>query len=160
MKEKKVATSVDLLINVGQYEHLQITKYAETKIEYESQEEMVKKEDQLTDELVADVIRTMRSLPEKLGKKTEAVSAIEEKIMKKVPAWLENNPVPNLAEKKFQEAQGKESIRVEAKNESIKEESVDVENLLGEDSIKSDKEETNTEEDLFGEDDDELFDDK
>lgn len=159
MQEKKIATSVDLLINVGQYEHLQITKYAETKIEYESKEEMVKKEDQLTDELVADVIRTMRGLPEKLGKKTEAVSAIEEKIIKKIPGWLENNPIPNMAEKKFEDAQGKESARVEAKKETMKEASIDVENLLGEDSIKSNKEETNTEEDLFGEED-ELFDDK
>jgi len=157
MQEKKIATSVDLLINVGQYEHLQITKYAENKIEYESQEEMVKKEDQLTDELVADVIRTMRGLPEKLGKKTEAVSAIEEKIIKKIPGWLENNPVPNLAEKKFEDAQGKESARVEAKKETMKEASIDVENLIGEDSIKSDKQESQAEtEDLF---DDDLFED-
>lgn len=145
--QKKIATSVDLLINVGQYEHLQITKYAETQIEYDSQEDMVKKEDQLTDELVQDVIRTMRGLPEKLGKKTEAVSAIEEKIIKKIPGWLENNPVPNLAAKKFEEAQGKESARVDAKKESTKEASADVAPLIetnGTESIDTD--------DLFGDD--------
>ena len=41
MEEKKIATSVDLLINVDRFEHLQITKYSEKKITYESQEEMV-----------------------------------------------------------------------------------------------------------------------
>jgi hypothetical protein len=97
MEEKKIATSVDVLINVGAYEHLQITKYAEKKITYDSQEEMIRKEDQLTDELVKDIIRTMRSMPDKLGKKTTAVASIEDKISKKIPAWLEDGVEPNIA---------------------------------------------------------------
>ena len=97
MEEKKIATSVDVLINVGSFEHLQITKYAEKKITYETPEEMIQKEDQLTDELVKDVIRTMRSMPDKLGKKTDAVTKIEEKINKKIPTWLEEGSEPNIA---------------------------------------------------------------
>ena len=97
MGEKKIATSVDILINVGAYEHIQITKYAEKKITYETPEEMVQKEDLLTDELVKDILRTMRSIPDKLGKKTDAVAKIEEKIGKKMPTWLEEGVEPNIA---------------------------------------------------------------
>lgn len=107
MEEKKIATSVDLLINVDRFEHLQITKYSEKKITYESQEEMIQKEDQLTDELVKDMIRTMRSMPnklskvstEKLEKITTSITAIEDKISKKIPAWLEEGIEPNIANK-------------------------------------------------------------
>jgi len=147
MQEKKIATSVDLLINVGQYEHIQITKYAETKIEYNSKEDMVAKEDQLTTELVDDIIRTMRGIPERLGKKTTAVSAIEERIQKKIPEWLNNSTeAPNLARKKFEDNQAKESaLREEQKS--------DISELLG-DNTKEDKSvdksvEESAEDDLF-----------
>jgi len=97
MEEKKIATSIDILVNVDRFEHIQITKYAEKKITYESQEDMIRKEDQLTDELVKDIIRTMRAMPDKLGKKTNAVATIEEKIGKKIPSWLEEGGEPNIA---------------------------------------------------------------
>lgn len=97
MEQKKIATSVDVLINVGAYEHLQITKYAERSISYSSKEEMLEQEDALTNEVVADLIRSMRSMPEKLGKKTTANIEIEAKIAKKVPEWLNGNVEPNIA---------------------------------------------------------------
>ena len=130
MEEKKVATSIDILINVGQFEHIQITKYAEKKITYESSDEMIKKEDEVTSELVSDIIRTMRGLPEKLGKKTNAISAIEEKIQKKIPEWLANNPVPNLAKDKFELAQAAVSSKVEAKKEKEERANAEVANLI------------------------------
>ena len=117
MDEKKIATSIDVLINVGNYEHIQITKYSEKKITYETPEEMVKKEDEFTSELTSDIIRTMRGLPERLGKKTDAVVVIEEKIQKKIPEWLANNPVPNLAKDKFESTQAKVSNEVSTKKE-------------------------------------------
>ena len=97
MEEKKIATSVDILINVGNYEHIQITKYAEKKITYTSAEDMIKQEDQLTEELTSDIVRSMRALPNRLGKKTTAHTEIEEKITKKVPEWLLDNVEPNIA---------------------------------------------------------------
>ena len=105
MEEKKIATSVDILINVDRFEHLQITKYSEKKITYSTQEEMIQKEDQLTNELMQDVIRTMRSTPsafkamtaEKLEKIETTTKAMEDKISKKIPSWLEEGGIPNIA---------------------------------------------------------------
>jgi len=130
MQEKKVATSIDILINVGQFEHIQITKYAEKKITYESSEEMVKKEDEVTSELASDIIRTMRALPDKLGKKTNAVELIEEKIQKRIPDWLANNPIPNLAKDKFVENQAKANVEIVVKKEKEEKENREVANLV------------------------------
>jgi len=110
--EKKIATSVDILVNIDRFEHLQVTKYAETKITYENEEEMIQKEDELTNQLINDVLRTIRVIPGKmgqnplLGQKMDAVTKIEEKISKKMPAWLEEGGVPNIntAKKKYQAA--------------------------------------------------------
>jgi len=124
MEEKKIATSVDILINVGSYEHIQITKYAEKKITYSSPEDMIKQEDLLTEELTNDIIRTMRAMPNKLGKKTSANTAIEEKIAKKVPEWLQNNIEPNIANNaKTQHDKNKASasVKVEEAKADIKE---------------------------------------
>ena len=95
--QKKIATSVEVLIKVANFESIRFTKYGESKIEYDSPEEMITKENQLNDEVVSDLIRTMRALPSKLGKKTNAVVEIEEKIKTKIPEWLENGPEPNIA---------------------------------------------------------------
>lgn len=109
MEEKKIATSVDILINIDRFEHLQVTKYAEKKITYESQEEMIRKEDQLTDELVQDVIRTINAIPakfsssptplspEKVDKIAATSNAIQDKISKKIPTWLTEGSDPNIA---------------------------------------------------------------
>lgn len=119
MEEKKIATAVDVLINMGQFEHLQITKYAEQKITYENENEMIQKEDKLTEELVQDIIRTMRSMPDKLGKKTNAVVNIEEKIKKKIPTWLEEGSEPNIAnlsKTNSEKSMAESSMKLEQKN--------------------------------------------
>ena len=100
MEKKKIATSVDILINVDRFEHIQITKYSEKEITYETPEEMIHKEDQLTDELIKDVVRTMKSMPEKMGDKAKSVGADEEwkdKLEKKIPTWLQDGAEPNIA---------------------------------------------------------------
>ena len=97
MTEKKIAECINVRINVGNYQHIELTKYAEKTIQYNSPEEMVKKEDELTNELVVNLIRNMRQLPDKLGKKTNAVTEVEEGISKTIPEWLKNGDVPNIA---------------------------------------------------------------
>lgn len=94
---KKIADSVNIRINVGNYEHIDLTKYAEKVIEYESQEEMVKKEDELTEEIIVSLIRTMKKIPERLGKKTDAVEKFEDSVKKTIPSWLESGVEPNIA---------------------------------------------------------------
>ena len=170
IQEKKIATSIDILMQPARFEHIQIVKYSEKKISYENEQDMLKQEDQLTSELVADLIRTMRSLPDKLGKKTDAVELIEENIKKKIPEWLENNPVPNLAKKMYENSQKEQFIKAEEKDvekESDKVADDKVAELIDDPEENEDKpiepkadkpKEENkeiTEEDLF--DDNELF---
>ena len=163
MEEKKIATSVDILINVGAYEHIQITKYAEKKITYENPEEMVQKEDLLTDELVKDILRTMRSIPDKLGKKTDAVAKIEEKIGKKMPTWLEEGSEPNIAnmaQKNANKAIEEANAKKEDDKEKKEENKAETENFLEgkqEEPKEEPKKETKKEtidDDLFGDDED------
>ena len=45
--EKKIATSVEVLIQPVRFESIRITKYSEAKIEYSSEEERIKQEDAL-----------------------------------------------------------------------------------------------------------------
>ena len=164
MEEKKIATSIDVLINVSQFEHIQITKYAEKKIAYSSQEDMVEKEDNLTSELVNDIIRTMRSLPDRLGKKTEAIKNIEEKIQKKIPSWLEENPVPNianLAKDKYERNISNANAKIEQKKPIAKELEKQVKDIIDpkteetpiktakNESIDLDKKDLFDDEDLF-----------
>lgn len=159
MEEKKIATAVDILINVDRFEHIQITKYAEKKIVYENSEEMVKKEDQLTDELVKDILRTMRSMPDKLGKKTDAVSNIEEKIVKKMPTWLEEGVVPNIANTAQKNAnKAMEESHVKTENSKDKEEAkkIETEEFLSEKPRKVEKPKEELDKDLF-EDTEDLF---
>lgn len=97
MTERKISECINVRINVGNYQHIELTKYAEESIEYSSAEERIKKEDQLRDELVSSLIRSMKAIPEKLGKGIEAAIEVEESIKKAIPEWLENGAVPNIA---------------------------------------------------------------
>lgn len=126
MEEKRIAETLTIRISLGPqtYEHIELTKYAEKKITYETPEEMIQKEDALTDELLVDMIRSMRRIPERLGKSGVTTVEVEERISKRILKWLEENPVPNIAgtaETKHKQAvdqQTKEAARVEEKKAS------------------------------------------
>ena len=118
---KKIATSVEIMIHVGQFEHIKINKYGEKNIEYGSKEDMIKQENVLTDELINDIIRTMRALPDKLGKKTNAVTEIEEKIEKRIPEWLQTGSEPNIAKKTYESNKSVDNAKKESEKESEKE---------------------------------------
>ena len=97
MSEKKIAECVKVLINLGNYQNIEIAKYAEKVITYETKEEMIEKEDELTVELVNNIVRNMKRIPEQLDKKTDAPKDVEDRMKKTIPAWLTAAPVPNLA---------------------------------------------------------------
>ena len=96
-QQRKISECINVRINVGNYQHIEIVKLAEEQIEYSSDAERVQKEDQLTTDLVASITRSMKIIPEKLGKGIENAVQIEESIKKAIPEWLANGPVPNLA---------------------------------------------------------------
>jgi len=41
MSEKKIGTCVKVLINVGNYQNVEVAKYAETTISYSTKDEMI-----------------------------------------------------------------------------------------------------------------------
>lgn len=161
--EKKIATSVDLLINIDRFEHLQITKYAETKITYENEAEMIQKEDNLTNELINDVLRTIRVIPGKMGQnplleqKMEAVTKMEDKISKKMPAWLEEGGVTNIAntaKKNYQNTVANSNVKKIEKEEIKKVNTLETDNFLeGKvEPVKPKIEEKDAKDDFFDED--------
>ena len=97
MSKRKISDCYNVRINVGNYQHIELTKYAEEEIEYSTPQERVQKEDALRDELIASLYRSMKELPAKLGRGVESAVEIEESIKKAIPGWLANNPVPNIA---------------------------------------------------------------
>ena len=155
--EKKIAETVSVRINVGNYQHIEISKYAEKKIEYNNEEEMKKQEDQLTDELIANLVRNMKTIPEKLGKKTDAVVAVEESIIKAIPKWLEEQPEPNIANKA---KESNNSVIAEQVTQNKKQEQdLDEEKDLLEDPVPGKEEKDNKKEEVkkVEESDDDLF---
>lgn len=97
MAKKKISECIKVLINVGNYQNIEIAKYAETEIEYGSKEEMVKMEDELTSDLIDNIIRNMKTIPDRLGKKIDVVEKFEDSVKKSIPEWLNSSPVQNLA---------------------------------------------------------------
>lgn len=97
MSQRKISECISVRINVGNYQHIELTKYAEESIEYSSEQERIEKEEQLTNDLITSLKRGMKSIPEKLGKGIEQAIEVEESICKAIPEWLENSAVPNIA---------------------------------------------------------------
>ena len=95
--KRKIADCINIQINVGNYQHIAITKYAEEEIEYSSDQERKEKEDSLTASLVESVMRSMVSIPEKLKRGSSEAIEVEQSIRKAIPEWLTSNPVPNIA---------------------------------------------------------------
>jgi len=168
--EKKIATSVEVLIKVAQYESIRVTKYGESKIEYDSPDEMVKKENELNDQVIDDLIRSLKGVPEKFPKSSNCVVDIGEKIEKKIPEWLENGAEPNIsngAKKAHEKSDGKTHVKVEKVEEKKNEENEELNDLFGDTEEKKEEpttteapktEEKTTTGDLdFREDGDDLF---
>lgn len=97
MSNRKIAECISVRINVAQYEHIEFTKYGEEEIEFSSDEERVKKEDALREDLVASLMRDFREVPKQLGKGLAQALKVEEAIKKALPKWLSENPIPNIA---------------------------------------------------------------
>jgi len=159
MAKKKIAETVNIRINVGNYQHIELSKYAEKEIEYENKEEMIAKEDKLTEELIENIVRNMRRISEKLGKETNGVSDVEERITKVIPDFMKGAEEPNLAKKKVVQSEAEEKSNEEKKKASSQKASSqekEIADLVEEDPVKSEKSDA----DLFSDDGDDLFSDE
>jgi len=147
MEQKKIATSVDIMIKVRDYEYIHVTKYSEKVISYENKSEMVSKEDELSKDLVNDTIRTIRGIPDQLGQGKDAVAKIEDKIKTRIPEWLGSDPEPNIAnnpidsanmaKKNNEKSEAEIETKAEAKEKKLDRESSIVEDLFDENDSPS-----------------------
>ena len=115
---------------------------------------MIAKEDKLTEELIENIVRNMRRIPEKLGKETNGVSDVEERITKVIPDFMKGAEEPNLAKKKVVQSEAEEKSNEEKKKASSQEK--EIADLVEEDPVKSEKSDA----DLFSDDGDDLFSDE
>jgi len=97
MNKRKIAGCVNVRIRTGDFQHIEVVKYAEEEIEYSSKEELISKEDDLNNDLIECVLRSLKSTAERTGKgKAEAIE-VEQRLSKVIPEWLANDPIPNIA---------------------------------------------------------------
>ena len=95
--KRKISACLNVRINVGNYQHIELVNHAEEEIEFGNDAERITKEDQLFSDLATYIVRAMRSIPAKLGKGIENAQQVEEAIQKAIPDWLAKGPVPNIA---------------------------------------------------------------
>jgi hypothetical protein len=97
MSKRKIAGCVNVRIRAGDYQHIEVVKYAEEEIDYTSKEDIKVAEDALNADLIDCMLRSLKATADKLGKgKAEAIE-VEQTLSKAIPEWLANDPVPNIA---------------------------------------------------------------
>ena len=99
MRKKRIASALNIRVNLGNYQHVQLTKYVDEVIEFDNDEQRVELEDRLHNELLTQMKKELEATPKhfKLGQDAEVIQKVEEAIATSIPAWLENDPVPNIA---------------------------------------------------------------
>ena len=95
MGNRVISESINIRINVGNYQHIEIVKQAQEEISFKNESERISLENSLTNDLVDSLIRSMKAVPERLGKGVPNAQELEESISKAIPEWLDGNP-PNL----------------------------------------------------------------
>jgi hypothetical protein len=160
METKKIAQTINVRINIGNYQHIELSKYAEKEISYEDNEGMTSQEDELTAELMDSLSRDMGIIPSKFKVSEAVVEETKESIGKALPDWMKGNEEPNLAKQSNIKVEAEEKANqdeIKAKEEVADDEA---DALLGEAETKEEtKEEAKPEpEETKSNDDDELFD--
>jgi len=162
MTEKKIGTCIKVLVNVGNYQNIEIAKYAESTISYDSNEEMIEKENLQTQELLSSLKRDMAKTPEELGKYEDKVEEFTDSVTKEMPKWLGEGAIPNIANKAKVLKEATDAKQVEVKQSKAKA-VASIDAILEEPEVVKEVKEVKVEEkddldSLFGDDED-LFDD-
>lgn len=137
-KTRKIAECVNVRINLGNWQHIELVKYAEEEISYSTESDRIEQENSLRDDLVQNLIRSMNEIPAKIGKGVAESQSVEELIKTKLPDWIKNGPIPNIANNAL-----KREVQVAAEQKNLKDkdqknidEAIGTERL---DDAKSDK---------------------
>ena len=136
MKVTKIATSINTLINVDRFEHIEFSKYVEAEIE--EGEDISKANDEINliaSNFIKSLMEDFPSLISLEDEKSAAIKMMPQKVSKKMPDWLKNNSVPNLAESSNRKVLAKNNNYIEGKEEA----SADVDKLIGNDVNEGDQ---------------------
>lgn len=150
MTNRKIAECINVRINVGNYQHIEITKYAEEQIEYDSQDERIAKESELRDDLIDSLLVSMEKVAKKMNVGIEQAIEVQESISRAIPEWLKNNPIPNIAN---QASKGNKKIASEQKQSKINNEKNLSEVIIDEKTPDTDKINKITDDDFFDDED-------
>lgn len=154
MKKRKIAECINVRINVGNYQHIEITKYAEEEIEYQTQEDRISKESELIEDLIDSLKVSMSQVTKKMNMGIDEAIEVQESISKTIPEWLKNNPIPNIANKAYQS--NKKNVS-EQKQNKINNENVLSEVLIEDKPNVIKKEKNSSSNDDFFDEEDLLF---
>lgn len=157
MSKRKIADCINIRINVGDYQHIEIVKYAEEEIDYGSDADRIAQEDSLRNSLVESMQRSLRYIPEKLKKGQAEAIEVEQSIARAIPAWLANDPVPNIAnsaKKTFNTVVDKQQSAKNKAEKDIKDVLIEKSELVApqKEILPTVKDSVNVDEDLFEED--------
>jgi len=95
--KRKISGCVNCRIRAGDYQHIEVVKYAEEEIEYSSKDDLKAQEDALNDDLIDCMLRSLTKTAERLGQGKAQAIEVEETLSTAIPEWLANDPVPNIA---------------------------------------------------------------
>lgn len=128
MSTRVISTAINVRVNLGNYQHLELVKQAQEQIEFSTQEEMISKEDSLRNDLVASLKRDMAEIPVLLNKGVEAAIKVQEAIKTTIPEWMGKEKVPNL----LTDVAEKLEVKVAAEQKQAKDDAIKVnEDVLG-----------------------------
>lgn len=126
MANRKISESLNLRINLGNFNHIEFIKYAEESIDFSSDAERIGKETQLHNDLWDSMMQSVADVPNRLGRSKDMIQEVEERIKNKIPEWLENGPIPNLSN---QNSASKREIQVAALQQDVKDTAVKMINI-------------------------------
>ena len=89
MAQARVTKSIDITVNLGDYQNIKLHSGSETDIEFSSDEERTGQEAQIWQDLCSDLNAALRNCLEDLGKETDAPAAFaktcREKLEGRIP---------------------------------------------------------------------------
>jgi len=153
--KRKIAESINLRVNLKNFQHIELVKYAEEEIEYNSKEERIKAEKALTTDLVESLQNSMQIIVDGVGKGRKEVVEVEDAIIQTVPEWLDNKNIPNIAKDSNPALDKKEKIALKQKDdlETCKQN----EEEMAEFEPSEPSESSETDDNEFFDDDDDIF---
>lgn len=133
MKTRIISESINIRINVGNYQHIEIVKQAQEEISYENESDRISLEDNLMNDLINSIVRSMKEIPARLGKGISEAQDVEEAIASSLPKWLDKNP-PNIADETKKKLSKVSSEQKENKDKCKN----DILSVDGEEKVKND----------------------